>query len=84
MTLFTILTLRVPHDRRDDVVDYYAAADVLGTSGAVSAKLCVNPDDPGAVVVIASGQTPRRTRHGRLHQSETSSPDESWQSQAAT
>ncbi|HEY9392609.1 MAG TPA: antibiotic biosynthesis monooxygenase [Nocardioides sp.] len=58
MTVFTILTLHVPHDRRDDVVNYYAAADVLRGSGAASAKLCIDPIDPGAVVVIAEWPDP--------------------------
>ena len=58
MTLLTVLSLHVPHDRRDDIVNHYLAADILRVSGAVSAKLCVDPNDPGAVVVIAEWPDP--------------------------
>ncbi len=58
MPVLTILTLHVPPDRRDDVVDHYLATDVLRASRAVSAKLCVDPDDPGTVVVIAEWPDP--------------------------
>jgi quinol monooxygenase YgiN len=58
MRMLTILTLHVPPDRRDDVLDHYVAADVLRASGAASAKLCLAPDDPGAVVVVAEWPDP--------------------------
>ncbi|WP_165313165.1 antibiotic biosynthesis monooxygenase [Rothia halotolerans] len=53
MTILTILTLRVPRDRSDDVVRYYRSARILEESGAASARLCVDAEDSGNVVVVA-------------------------------
>lgn len=54
MTMLSILTLRVPPDRSDDVVRYYESARILELSGALSSQLAVKSDDPGTIVVLAT------------------------------
>ncbi len=54
MTVLTTLTLHVPPDRSDTVVRYYREARILQTSGAESSRLCVQSDDPGTLLVIAT------------------------------
>ncbi|CCH76000.1 hypothetical protein BN12_100029 [Nostocoides japonicum T1-X7] len=52
MTVISILTLQVPPDRRDEVVDYYSSARILESSGATSARLALAVEDPGRIIVI--------------------------------
>lgn len=54
MTVFTILTLHVSPDRRDDLVRYYKSARVLELSGAESSQLCLKSNDAGTVIAVAT------------------------------
>lgn len=54
MAILTILTLQVPPDRAGDVVRYYASARILERSGALSARLGINHEDAGTLVVVAT------------------------------
>lgn len=47
MTCITVLTLRVPRGRGTDVLRYYASAQILEESGAVSTRLGLKDADTG-------------------------------------
>ncbi|MGN0096863.1 MAG: putative quinol monooxygenase [Corynebacterium sp.] len=53
MHSMSLLELRVPAENVDAVVAYYREAQVLESSGAVSAQLLVDPADPTRILVTA-------------------------------
>ncbi|MGO2659967.1 putative quinol monooxygenase [Mycetocola reblochoni] len=53
MTLLSILDIRVPPERVDDLVSRYVGDGVLEASGALTADLAVDDDGSGRVVVTA-------------------------------
>ncbi|MGJ0184615.1 antibiotic biosynthesis monooxygenase [Corynebacterium glyciniphilum] len=55
MTCITILTLRVPLGRGTDVLRYYASAQILEESGALSTRLGLKDTDTDTGVDISGG-----------------------------